>query len=86
MDLLIEEFVHLAKEKQQIREEGREEGELTARRMLEQILQRRLGAMPAAVSALLHHCTLTELNELVNPALDAATWDDFRARLPERAV
>ncbi|MEZ4868019.1 MAG: hypothetical protein R3C14_42215 [Caldilineaceae bacterium] len=62
--------------------EGREEGEHTARQMVEQILQRRLGAIPTPVGNRLHHCTLAELNALVNPALDAETWEVFAAALP----
>ncbi|MEZ4868017.1 MAG: Rpn family recombination-promoting nuclease/putative transposase [Caldilineaceae bacterium] len=72
----------LEKEKQQIRQEGREEGEKTARQMIEQILKRRLGTMPASIRERLHHCTLAELNALVNPALDAETWEVFAAALP----
>ena len=52
--------------------------------MLEQILARRLGIVPALVNERLGHCTLAQLNDLVNPALDAATWDEFVAALPEQ--
>jgi len=56
------------------REEGREEGEKRGKReTLEQILSRRLGSVPAAVSARLSQCTLAELNALITPAFDAAT-------------
>lgn len=30
----------------------------------------------------LRHCTLTELTDLINRALDAATWEEFLAALP----
>jgi len=73
----------LAKEKQLIREEGREEGEVLAmRRTIEQILRRKLGEFPPAVDERLRACTLAQLNTLVNPALDAATWEEFAAHLP----
>ena len=52
---------------------------------LEQILQRQLGPVPAAVRNALRQCTLAELPTLVNPALDAATWDEFLAALPTPA-
>ncbi|MCE7980680.1 MAG: hypothetical protein DYG89_05765 [Caldilinea sp. CFX5] len=48
---------------------------------IEQILQRRLGDIPPTVRDRLRHCTLTQLNTLVNPALDAATWDEFAVTL-----
>lgn len=65
------------------RAEGREEGEKRGKReTLEQILSRRLGSVPAAVSARLSQCTLAELNALIPPAFDAATWDEFVAALP----
>jgi hypothetical protein len=65
------------------REEGREEGEVALYRTIEQILERRLGAAPATVRDRLHACTLAQLNTLVNPALDAATWEEFAPALPE---
>jgi hypothetical protein len=53
--------------------------------MIEQILQKRLGAIPTAVHERLRVCTLDQLNTLVNPALDAATWDEFIVALPAPA-
>ncbi|MEZ4727300.1 MAG: DUF4351 domain-containing protein [Caldilineaceae bacterium] len=73
----------LAKEKEQIRKEGRKEGEATACQMIAQIIQRRLGDMPDPVRQRLHQCTLVELKNLINPALDVATWAEFAAHLPE---
>lgn len=67
------------------REEGREEGEAALCNTLEQILQRRLGAVPPSVSDQLRQYTLGELNSLVNAALDAATWAEFLAALPTPA-
>ncbi len=61
------------------REEGREEALC---RTIEQILQRRLGNLPPVVNKRLAACTFAQLNTLVNPALDAATWDEFVAALP----
>lgn len=61
------------------REEGREEALCHT---IEQILGRRLGNLPPVVSERLEACTLAQLNTLVNPALDAATWDEFVAALP----
>ncbi len=58
---------------------GREEGKLE---LIEQILQCRLGEMPATGKERLHHCTLPQLNALVNPAVDATTWDEFLVALP----
>ena len=76
----------VAKEKEQIREEGREEGEtLATTRMIEQILQRKLGEIPTGMRERLVACTLAQLNTLVNPALDAATWDEFIVALPAPA-
>lgn len=64
--------------------EGRKEGEIALYRTIEQILQRRLGDLPPTVRDRLRRCTLTQLNELVNPALDAATWEEFVASLPKQ--
>lgn len=52
---------------------------------LTEILKHRLGAMPSAVAERLQTCTLVQLNTLVNPALDAATWEEFAAHLPTLA-
>lgn len=78
----------LEKEKQQLREnmrdEVRDEVEIAAiHRMIEQILQRRLGELSPTVRERLGHCTLAQLNDLVNPALDAASWEEFVAALLE---
>ncbi len=62
------------------RTEGRKEGKLD---LIEQILQRRLGEIPPTVRDRLRRCTLTQLNTIVNPALDAATWEEFAAALPQ---
>lgn len=66
--------------RQEERREGRKEGKLE---LISQILQRRLGDMPATVEERLRRCTLTQLNRLVNPALDAATWEEFVAAFPQ---
>ena len=69
------------------REEGREEGEKLGKlETLAHILQHRLGEMPATVSERLSHCTVNELNALVNPALDATTWAEFLVALPKAAT
>jgi hypothetical protein len=47
------------------------------------MLNHRLGELPLAVDERLRACTLAQLNTLVNPALDAATWDEFIAALPQ---
>lgn len=39
--------------------------------------------VPALVNEGVGGCTLSQLNDLVNPALDAATWDEFVAALPQ---
>jgi hypothetical protein len=52
---------------------------------LVQFLYRRLGDIPATVRDQLHRCTLTQLNQLVNPAFDAPTWEEFAAALPQLA-
>lgn len=65
-----------AKERENLRKEGKLE-------LIEQILQRRLGAMPTAVRDRLHRCTLNQLNTLVNPALDVTTWEELGAVLPQ---
>ena len=68
-------------------EKGREEGELLATsRLIEQILQRRLGPVPTAVGERLRGATLAELNVLVDAALTVATVDAFLARLPTPIV
>lgn len=85
----------LAKERETLRKEGRDEGRKEGRKegrtegrkegkleLIAQILQRRLGDMPPTVLDRLRRCTLTQLNTLVNPALDAATWEEFAAALP----
>ncbi|MEZ4675999.1 MAG: hypothetical protein R2932_17370 [Caldilineaceae bacterium] len=54
--------------------------------MILQILQSRLGEAPEAIHERLAHCSLDQLNALVNPALDARTWDEFTAHLPEQPV
>ncbi|MEZ4736352.1 MAG: hypothetical protein R3E79_55405 [Caldilineaceae bacterium] len=70
----------LEKEKQQIWQQGIEQG---IYRTLTEILKHRLGAIPTAVEDRLQACTLAQLNTLVNPALDATTWDEFAAHLPQ---
>ena len=52
---------------------------------LTEILKHRLGAMPTAIDERLRACTLAQLNPLVNPALDAATWEEFMAALPAQS-
>lgn len=42
------------------------------------------GEVPGMIHERWGHYTLAQLNELVNPALDAATWDEFVAVLPEQ--
>ncbi len=54
-------------------------------RTLTEILSHRLGKMPTEIDTLLRTCTLAQLNTLVNPALDAATWDEFAQALPAPA-
>jgi len=68
--------------KRKLQREGIEQG---IYRTLSEILRRRLGAMPLAVDERLRVCTLAQLNTLVNPALDAATWEEFAAHLPALA-
>ena len=67
------------------REEGREEGESALCKTIEQILQRRFEHVPTDVKLLLQHCTLIQLQELVNPALDTVDLDAFLAYIPRRA-
>ncbi len=65
-------------------EKGREEGEILATsRLIEQILQRRLGSVPTAVGARLQRCTLAELNVLLDAALDVASMAAFLDLLPK---
>ena len=52
------------------------------RNTLTQILRQRLGDVPSAINKALQHCTLDQLNTLVNPALDASTWEVFAEALP----
>jgi hypothetical protein len=70
-------------ERKEGRREGHKEGKLE---MIVQLLQRRLGDVPTDVHERLHRCTLTQLNTLVNPAFDAATWEEFVAALPQPAA
>ena len=66
------------------REEGIEKGELLATsRLIEQILQRRLGPVPTAVGERLRSATLAELNVLLDAALTVATMEAFLERLPK---
>jgi hypothetical protein len=51
-------------------------------RTLTDILRHRLGELPAVIDERLRACTLDQLNTLVNPALDAATWAEFAVHLP----
>ena len=77
----------LAKKKhQQGIEQGIEQGELAMRGTIERILQQRLGNILPIVHTRLAACTLAQLNTLVNPALDAASWDEFVAALPDAKV
>jgi len=85
----------LEKEKQQIRQEGIEQGieqgikqgikqgKLAMYHTIAEILKHRLGETPMEVNQRLQACTFAQLNILVNPALDATTWDEFAAHLPE---
>lgn len=77
----------LAKEKEQLRKEGRKEGERVGQKngkieLVELLLQQRLGKLPDEIHQRLQQCTLAQLNELVNPALDVVSWDAFLAVLP----
>ena len=63
-------------------EQGIEQGKLAMYRTLSEILKHRLGEMPTAIDEQLRACTLVQLNTLVNPALDATTWEEFAAALP----
>ena len=72
------------KNHQQGIEQGIEQGELAMRGTIERILQQRLGNILPIVHTRLAACTLAQLNTLVNPALDAASWDEFVAALPEQ--
>lgn len=78
----------LTKEKQAIRDEGRregrKEGEVALRSTVEQILQRRFGHVPIPTIARLAECGFTELNDLINPALDTVSLDEFLTYLPPR--
>lgn len=72
------------KEREALRKEAQKEGQKEGKlEMIEQILQRRLGDMPDPVRDRLRCCTLNQLNALVNPALDAATWEEFADALPQ---
>ena len=72
--------------RQKLRDEGIEQGIEQGKRVmyhtLVQVLTHRLGEMPAAVETRLQSCTLDQLNALVNPVLDVATWEEFAALLP----
>lgn len=77
---LFEWLEELAQKKQQ---QGLEQGiEQGIYRTLTEILNHRLGEIPAAVDERLRACTLAQLNTLVNPAIDAATWEEFEVHLP----
>lgn len=71
--------------KQNVIEQGIEQGEIVMSRTIEQILQRRFGSIPDVVTALLTQCKLAELNDLVNPALDAVDLAAFLSHLPRKA-
>ncbi|MCB0062609.1 MAG: hypothetical protein KDE19_10860 [Caldilineaceae bacterium] len=66
--------------------QGIEQGKLAMYNTLMEILAHRLGEVPPAVDGRLRACTLAQLDTLVNPALDAATWDEFVVHLPEQTT
>ncbi len=73
----------MAEDAQQQFEQGIEQGiEQGLYRTLTEILKHRLGEIPSDVDERLRTCTLAQLNTLVNPALDAATWEEFAKALP----
>jgi len=65
-------------------EQGIEQGAVAMYHTLQAILNHRLGELPSSIDERLRACTLTQLNTLVNPALDAATWEEFTAHLPSQ--
>lgn len=68
-------------------EKGWEEGEILATsRLIEQILQRRLGPVPTAVGTRLQRCTLAQLNVLLDAALDVASMAAFLELLPKQTT
>ncbi len=67
-------------------EQGIEQGELAMRGTIERILQQRLGDIPSTVYTRLSDSTLAQLNDLVNAALDADSWEAFIAALPKPAA
>jgi len=65
-------------------ERGLERGRRAVEEQLLHVLAHRLGAVPAEIQAALHDLSLDELRSLLEPALDAATYAEFRAHLPAR--
>lgn len=76
IELLIEEFVHL------FEEEGDKQAVSLLVNWFHQLMAH--GRVPFSISERLRLCALGELNALVNPALDAATWEEFGTYLPEK--
>ncbi|MCB0108393.1 MAG: DUF4351 domain-containing protein [Caldilineaceae bacterium] len=74
----------LAKEKEQIRQEGLEQGKTAMYHSLQAILQHRLGDIPLELTERLQTCSLQQLNDLVDPALDVQTWSAFVEHLPPK--
>ena len=67
-------------------EQGIEQGQIVALcETLERILQRRFGTVPTDVRARLQECSLADLKELVNVALDVTDLVAFVASLPKVA-
>ena len=73
----------LAKEKEQSRQQGIEQGRVAMQITLEQLLKSRFEALPEETSTKLARCTLDQLQKLVNPALDAPDLEAFLALIPE---
>lgn len=68
---------------QEILEEGREQGLVTARREdLLRVLAHRFGDVPTEVESVLRTLHLGQLEQLFDLALDVATLDEFRTHLP----
>lgn len=74
----------LEKERKQIREEGREEGQKNERvAMIVRILQHNFGVISETIPQQLSLCTLNQLQPLINLALDATDLEEFLLEIPD---
>ena len=69
---------------QEGRQEGQQEGmRLAMEESIMRVLRHRFGPPPDDIHPALRQLPLSTLEGLIDLALDAASWDDFKSRLPK---